>query len=298
MSHVPIRFDGVTMYYGETCALDSVSFRVPPGSIFALLGRNGAGKTTALDCLLGFRRPTRGRVELAGHDTRALPPAVRERVGYVPEGHPLVRWMRVGDLVRFQDASFGSFDAARCRVYLDRLGLPTDRRVYQLSRGMRAQLSLALALATDPELVILDDPGMGLDAVVRREFLEVMIDLIQEEGRTLLFTSHILTDVERVADHVALLDHGVLRIDAPLDDLKARVRRYRAVFDGEAPEPPAAPGIIRARRRDRELVLTVVDHAADTEATLRATGARSVDAEGLSLEDLFIDYTTDARETL
>ena len=298
MSDVPIRFESVSFYYGKTRALDTVSFDVPRGSIFALLGRNGAGKTTALDCLLGFRPPTRGRVELLGHDTRALPPTIRERVGYVPEGHPLVRWMRIQELVRFQGASFAAFDAARCHTYLDRLGLPAKQRVYQLSRGMRAQLSLALALATDPELVILDDPGMGLDAVVRREFLEVMIDLIQKEGRTLLFTSHILTDVERVADHVALLDHGVLRVDAPLDDLKARVRRYRAVYESEAPEPPALPGVVRARRSRQELVLTVVDHADETEAILRGTGARSVDAEGLSLEDLFIDYTTEAKGKL
>ena len=295
MSDVPIRFDEMSFYYGATCALDSVSFTVPEGSIFALLGRNGAGKTTALDCLLGFRPPTRGRVELLGHDTRSLPPRVRERVGYVPEGHPLVPWMRVKDLVRFQDASFEAFDPARCRGYLDRLGLPLDRRAYQLSRGMRAQLSLALALATDPQLVVLDDPGMGLDAVVRREFLEVMIDLIQEEGRTLLFTSHILTDVERVADHVALLDRGVLRVDAPLEDLKARVRRYHAVFDVEAPPAPMLPGLVRARRRSQELTLTVVDHAEETEAAVRELGARTVDAEGLSLEDLFIDYTSEVK---
>ena len=286
-----IVFDRLTHYYGEFKALDTMSFKVEPGAIFALLGRNGAGKTTALKCLLGFERPTRGRAEILGHDAMAMPPSTRERIGYVAENASLVRWMRVKDLVAFQAASFRNFDRALCRKYLDRLGLPPKRRVYQLSRGMRAQLALALALAPRPEVVVMDDPAMGLDAVVRREFLEVMIDLIQEEGRTLLFTSHILTDVERVADRVAILDAGVLRVNAPVDVLKDRIRRYRATFDGDAPAIPEIEGLVRARRRRNELLLTVVDgNGAVPEACTRL-GARTVDHERLSLEDLFIDYT-------
>ncbi|MHC4492943.1 MAG: ATP-binding cassette domain-containing protein, partial [Planctomycetota bacterium] len=186
MSESPVVFDRLTHYYGRERALDTVSFQVEPGTIFALLGRNGAGKTTALKCLLGFLPPTRGHARLLGHDATQLPPDLRNRVGYVAEGQQLVGWMKVRQLVAFQKASFPSFDAGLCAGYLKQLGLPRKRRVFQLSRGMRAQLALALALAQRPELVILDDPAMGLDAVVRREFLEVMIDLIQQEGRTLL----------------------------------------------------------------------------------------------------------------
>jgi len=290
-AHDPIVFDRLTHYYGRTRALDTVSLRVPEGSIFALLGRNGAGKTTALDCLLGFLRPTRGRALLLGEDAAHLPPALREKVGYVAEGQRLVPWMKVRDLVRFQRAGFRSFDEDYCLRHLRRLGLPLKRRIFNLSRGMRAQLALSLALAQRPELMVLDDPAMGLDAVVRREFLEVMIDLIQEEGRTLLFTSHILSDVERVCDHVAILDRGVLRIDAPLDMVKARVRRFHALFEGEAPPAPAIPGLVRDRRLHNELVLTVVDGDEEVERACRDLGARRVDCEGLSLEGLFIDYT-------
>ena len=284
-------FKKLTHYYGDTLALDGVSLEVSPGSIFALLGRNGAGKTTALKCLLGFLKPTRGRAVVLGHDSTRMPPELRERIGYVSEGQKLVGWMRVRQLVAFQKASFASFDADLCAGYLKRLDLPGKRRVFQLSRGMRAQLALALALSTRPELVVLDDPAMGLDAVVRREFLEVMIDLIQEEGRTLLFSSHILTDVERVADRVAILDRGVLRIDAPLETIKERIRRYRALFDGDAPPVPEMPGLVRGRRRRNELVLTVVDGNGVVDRTCTGLGARSVESERLSLEDLFIDYT-------
>ncbi|MGQ0612594.1 MAG: ABC transporter ATP-binding protein [Planctomycetaceae bacterium] len=292
----PIGFERLTHYYGTTKALDALTLEVPAGCVFALLGRNGAGKTTAIKCLLGFLPPTRGRARILGHAAAALPPEARGRIGYVAEGQRLVPWMRVRELAAYQRASFPRFDAELCDAHLRRLGLPLKRRVFQLSRGMRAQLALALALAQRPELVVLDDPAMGLDAVVRREFLDVMIDLIAEEGSTVLFSSHILTDVERVADRVAILDRGVLRVDATLDELKRRVRRFHAHFDGEAPPPPPLPGLLRAHRRRSELVLTVVDGAASVEPACRKLGARAVEAEPLGLEDLFVDYTAERGE--
>lgn len=289
----PIGFERLTHYYGTTKALDSLTLDVPEACVFALLGRNGAGKTTAIKCLLGFLAPTRGTARILGHDAAALPAEARGRIGYVAEGQKLVPWMRVRELVAYQRASFPSFDEALCASHLKRLGLPEKRRVFQLSRGMRAQLALALALAQRPEVLVLDDPAMGLDAVVRREFLDVMIDLIADEGRTVLFSSHILTDVERVADRVAILDRGVLRVNAPLDEVKRRVRRYHALFDGDAPEPPPLKGLLRAQRRRNELVLTVVDGEGSVEPLCRELGARTVEPEPLGLEDLFVDYTAE-----
>ena len=294
----PIRFEQVTCCYGAMRALDQVSFAVPRGCVFALLGRNGAGKTTAIRALLGLLTPTRGRVRVLGQDAMSLAPRDRARIAYVGEGHPLPRWMRVRDVVSFQAATFPTFDRALCRQWLARFQLPERRRVFQLSRGMRAQLALAVALAPRPELVVLDDPALGLDTVARREFLEVMIDLIQEEGRTLLFTSHVLTDVERVADRIALIDRGVLRIDAPLDEVQRRVRRYTLAFGGAPPEAaPALPGLIRARRRQGNWAATVAGDEASVREGLRELGAEVVTSEALSLEDLFVDYTTNDEVT-
>jgi len=180
MGNAPILFDKLTCYYGKHKAVDTLTLEVPEGQVFALLGRNGAGKTSALRCLLGFQAPTRGHARILGHEATALPAKERARIGYVAEGQKLIGWMRVKDLVAFQDATFPTFDKELCWSTIKRLGLPIKRRVSQLSRGMRAQLALALALAPRPELIVLDDPAMGLDTVVRREFLEVMIDLIQE----------------------------------------------------------------------------------------------------------------------
>lgn len=289
----PIRFERVTCCFGRMRALDDVSFRVPAGSVFALLGRNGAGKTTAIRALMGLLTPTRGSVRVLGHEALALPPTRRGEIGHVGEDHPLPFWMRVSDVVAYQAATFPTFDRDLCRRWLERFSLPAKRRVRQLSRGMRAQLALTVALAPRPSLVVLDDPALGLDAVARREFLEVMIELIAEEGKTLLFTSHVLTDVERVADRVALIDRGVLRIDASLETLQRRVRRYELAFaDGEPDAPPNVPGLVRARRRQGRWVATVVGDEAPVREALRGVGADVVSAGPLSLEDVFVDYTT------
>jgi len=292
MGNAPISFEKLTCYYGKHKAVDTLTLDVPEGEVFAMLGRNGAGKSSALRCLLGFQAPTRGRTRILGYDSLQLPAKERGRIGYVAEGQKLIGWMRVKDVVAFQRATFPTFDDELCRATIKRLGLPEKRRVFQLSRGMRAQLALALALAPRPELIILDDPAMGLDTVVRREFLEVMIDLIQEEGRTVLFTSHILTDVERVADRIAILDHGVLRVNAPVEIFKQRVRRWRATFDGDAPDAPQIDGLVRARKQRDTLLLTVVDGNGRVATACEQLGARHVEPEALSLEDLFVEYTS------
>ncbi len=294
MSDAPIAFDRLTHWYGARRALHDLTLEVPRGSIFAFLGRNGAGKSTAIRCLLGFQRPTGGRAFILGHDSAELPPEARGRIGYVSEGQKLVPWMRVKNVVAFQRATFPSFDADLCRSFLARLRLDAKARVKSLSNGQRAQLALVLALAPRPEVVVMDDPALGLDAVVRREFLDVMIDLIQESGRTLLFSSHILTDVERVADRVAIVVDGVLRVNAPLEVVKARIRRVHAFFDGDATPMPAVAGLVRGVRRRNEWVLTVAGETAASEAAARGLGARAVDVEGLGLEDLFIEYTSGA----
>ncbi len=292
MSDAVVRFDRLTRWFGERAALSDFTLDVPRGSVYALLGRNGAGKTTALRCLLGLMRPTRGRAEVLGMDAATLPPAARARIGFVAEGQTLVPWMKVRMLGEFQGATMPGFDAAVFSAHLDRLGIDASQRVKNLSRGQRAQVALALALAPSPELVILDDPAMGLDPVVRREFLEVMIDLVHAEGRTVLFTSHVLADVERVADHVAILHQGVLRVSGAVDDVKSRIVRVHAHFDGDAPAAPELAGVLKSSARGRALSLTVCDGPEAVSEWARTHGAVKLDVERLTLEDLFIDYTT------
>jgi len=233
-----ITTERLTKYYGDQCVVDALNLRVPQGSVYALLGRNAAGKSTVIKMLLGFVQPNWGRAEILGEDSADLRPSTRERIAYLAEGHPLYRWMTVGEAVRFTRSFYHSWNQDLLDQILDHFELPSRAKIRRLSHGQRAQVSLALAIAPDPELLILDDPTLGLDTVVRRDFLESLIQIIQRRGRTILFSSHILGDVERVADRIGILVDGVLRVDCPTEHLKESVRKVVLEFAGEPPDCP------------------------------------------------------------
>jgi ABC-2 type transport system ATP-binding protein len=290
MNETVIEAAGLTRHFGGEKVLDSLELRIARGTVYGFLGRNGAGKTTTLRILLGLLRPTRGRSALLGCDSQALTPEVKARVGYLAEGHHLFGWMRIGEHAEFLRAFHPTWSAEWFDATLERFGLDRKRKVSRLSRGQRAQAALALCLAPQPELLVLDDPTLGLDPVVRRDVLESVIETIQREGRTVLFSSHILADVERVADRIGILEAGVLRADCSLAAFKERVRRVRCRFPAGR-RAIETPGLLRAHWLDREAVLTLAQFEERWLEELRALGAEEVEVLDASLEDLFIDYT-------
>ena len=177
----------LTKYYDRRPVVNNLELRVPQGSVYGLLGRNGTGKSTAIKMLLGMVHPDYGRSELLGEDSFHLRPETRSKIAYLAEGHPLYRWMSIGQAVRFTRAFYPRWNDTLLEQILDHFDLPMRARIKRLSNGERAQVSLALAVASDPELLILDDPTLGLDTVVRRDFLESLIQIIQRRGRTILF---------------------------------------------------------------------------------------------------------------
>lgn len=282
-----LRFDDVWRGYGRQEVLRGLSFEVRPGEVYALLGRNGTGKTTAIKVLLGFLGPDAGSSQVLGCDSTRLTPDLRDRIGYVSEGHVLYRWMSVRDVLRFEQGTRARFDRAYAEHTVQRLGLPAGRGVGKLSRGQRAQLALAVAMACRPDVLVLDDPAMGLDAVMRREFLEAMIDVVGEAGRGVLFSSHILSDVERIADRVGILVEGRLLVDATLEDLKQRVQvRHARGSGGGLPE---IPGLLRARRVRDGHDLLLLDLDAEGEAALERAVESLSEPATPSLEELFLD---------
>lgn len=286
-----IVFDDVHRRFGERAVLKGLSFRVRRGEVRAFLGRNGCGKTTALRILLGFLRPHAGRAVVLGTNSLAVTPEQRGQIGYVSEDQQLIRWMRVGEVLAFEGATRPRFDHGLAEAAVRRCGLGPKVRVATLSRGQRTQLALIVAVATRPQLLILDDPALGLDVVMRRELLDVMIDLLSEGGVTVLFSSHVLSDVERVADRVSVLHEGRLIVDVPLDDLKRRVqKRLWRAGDGTSP-PPIVPGLLRAARRRDGWDLTLVDPQEAVERALRAGGAQLGAPVVPTLDDVFIDLT-------
>jgi len=294
MSEIVLETEDLTKYYGKHLALDHLNLRVPRGCIYGLLGRNGSGKTTAIKLLLGLLRPSAGRGSLLGCNSQHLSPQVRQRVGYVTEGHRLYRRMTIGQLAKFQRAFFarGQWDGRLLEDMLQYFGLSRKRKIKQLSNGQRAQVSLALAVAPNPELLIMDDPTLGLDTAIRRQFLEGMIQLIQRQGRSILFSSHILSDVERVADRIAVLDEGVLRADCKLEEFRAAVSKVIATFGGQPPQEVSLPGLLHKRSGANRLELTVVGTSKeDIEAWSEQAGASECKLVQMNLEDQFIEFT-------
>lgn len=291
-----IVIDRLTKYYGDKCVVNQVSLRIPTGCVYGFLGRNGAGKSTLIKMLLGMVQPDSGRAALLGDEIGALRPETRARIAYLAEGHPLYRWMSVGEAVRFTRAFYPNWNQRSMQAILDHFGIASSAKIGRLSNGQRAQVSLALALAPDPELLILDDPTLGLDTVVRRDFLESMIHLIQRRGRTILFSSHILGDVERVADRIGIMADGVLRVDCPTDHFKQAVRRVVLEFTGDVPAFPKCPGLVSQRQIGGKLELVVLDYGDELQATVESLLPASVDVLEMNLEDAFIAYTRgDAR---
>ncbi|MHC4743598.1 MAG: ABC transporter ATP-binding protein [Planctomycetota bacterium] len=296
MNDIVLETKGLTKYYGKTLAVDHLDLKVPAGCICGFLGRNGAGKTTAIKLMLGLLNPTAGSSKLLGCDSAELTPEIRQRIGYVTEGHRLFRWMRIAELEKFQRAFFpDQWDDKLFADMIEYFELSKKKKIKHISNGQRAQVSLALALAPKPELLIMDDPTLGLDAAIRRQFLEGMIGLIMKEGRTVLFSSHILADVERVADRIAVIDKGRLRANCSLEEFRAAVKKVVITFAESAPDEVDIEGLLHCRRSEKQLELTLVG-AKDGEATEWAerAGAEEVHAAKMNLEDQFIEFTAPA----
>ena len=247
----------VTKNYGSNTALSNVSLEVPPGVVFALLGENGAGKTTAIRLMLGLTEPTHGEVRVLGLDSRRDGLAIRSRVGYLPERPTLYEWMTAAEIGWFTAGFYADGFEQQFRTLVAGFRVPLDRKLSQLSKGMRAKVALSLAMAHQPELLILDEPTSGLDTMVRREFLESMVD-IAAEGRTVLLSSHQIGEVERVADFVAIVHGGRLLAVERLDQMKQSTRQLTVtVNDAAAPlapiagpnHPPAPPRPAMGRAR-------------------------------------------------
>lgn len=286
----------LTRYFGGKCAVRELTFSVPRGCIFALLGRNGSGKTTMIRMLLGLLDPTRGSAKVLGHDSRRLPPPARGRIGYLPEGHPVFGWMRVREAGDFQASFHERWSGRVFSAVLDHFGIRPESRARALSRGQRAGLCLALTLAGQPDLLVLDDPALGLDPVARQSLLEAMVHFTRHENRTIFFSSHLLADVERVADRVAVLGDGLLRAHCPLDAFRDRVKQVVLHHRGSPPAVPPIPGLLASRRSEGQLVLTIANMDRETDRVLRSLGVERVEEVEIGLEEAFLGYLGDRGE--
>jgi ABC-2 type transport system ATP-binding protein len=296
MSEPGIVIENFTKRFGKVVAVDHLSLEVPEGSIFGLLGQNGAGKTTTIQTLLNLLQPTGGKLSVLGFDSVRDSLEVRRRVGYLPEEPTYYGWMTVDEIVGFNAAFYPTWDDSLATTLLEELGLPHNRKLRDLSRGMQAKVGLVMALGSRPEVLILDDPTSGLDAVVRREFLEAMINNVQSEGGTVFFSSHLIHEMERVVDEVALIHEGKLRLRASLEQLKGDFKKIRAVYPDAVPDTFPVDSLVRTEINAHQALLTVSSYAPAMEAALQAAGAESIEVLDLSLEEVFVETVKGGRE--
>ena len=297
MSNYAIEINGLTKYFSDKAAVDHLDMKIPNGSIYGFLGRNGAGKSTTIKMLMGLLTPTAGNSKILGCDSQNLAPEFKGRIGYVTEGHKIDSWLKISQLEKFQRAFYPErWDQSLFNEMLDFFELSRKKRIKHLSNGQRAQVSLALTLAPDPEVLIMDDPTLGLDVLIRRQFLEGMIQLIQQKGRTIIFSSHILSDVERVADRIAVMDNGVLRADCKIEEFRSHVRKLRFYYTDKAPAEVSIPGMLYSKSDEKMLVAVLIGTTDEQiEEFKQTSGAESSVELALSLEDQFIEFTQTQR---
>ncbi|HEY0172031.1 MAG TPA: ABC transporter ATP-binding protein [Pyrinomonadaceae bacterium] len=282
--------------FGKFEAVKGVSLRVPKGTVFGLLGVNGAGKSTVIKMIMGHLRPTRGEVSILGRALGDDLVEIRKRVAYVSENRYLYEWMTVEESVRFTRSFHETWDDKKAADLLKRFSLPPGKKVRQLSRGNRARLCLLLALSFNPELIVLDEPTSGLDPIVRRDFIENIVAEIADEGKTVLFSSHIVDEVERVADYVAIMDEGELLLVSTLDDIKASYKRVRYATNGTRPEVAGVPGVVMVENGRHEQILTVKSWGDETLGALGERGVKNPEVLPISLEDIFVNSVRAERE--
>jgi ABC-2 type transport system ATP-binding protein len=297
-----IEFHEVTKLFGKEVALNRVSLQVPSGSVFALLGENGAGKTTAIRIMLGLAEPDGGRSTVLGLDSLAKGQEIRRRVGYVPERPTFYEWMTVDEVGWFTAGFYNANFLPEYRRLTEQFELPPKRAIKSLSKGMRAKVALSLAMAHDPELLVLDEPTSGLDPLVRREFLESMVDRAAT-GKTVLLSSHQIGEVERVADVVAIVHQGRAVLIERLDELKNSVRELTFCLTNGATSqpnvPPSLPGeLLSSRQRARQWQMLVRQADDDCETALRACeGIENVEVRVPNLEEIFVAYIERGRKS-
>src|SRR5205085_2838925 len=282
-----IAIRGVTRQFGTKRALDDVSVAVPRGVVFGMVGANGAGKTTLIRHVLGLLKAQRGSVRVFGLDPVKEPVKVLSRIGYLSEEGDLPGWMRVDELMRYMRAFYPTWDETYAQDLRKQFELDPAAKVKTLSKGQKARAGLLVALAYRPELLLLDEPSSGLDPIVRRDILGAIVRTIADEGRTVLFSSHLLDEVERISDRVAMLKAGRILFTGDMDEIKQTHHRLTLRFGDERPQPPPLEGVLSWEGRGCHWTAVASGRLDELTMAVSALGAEVIDQKGLSLDEIF-----------
>ncbi|MBD8525231.1 ABC transporter ATP-binding protein [Pseudomarimonas arenosa] len=274
ISEPVIEVDQLSLYFGRKAALDQLSLNIPRGGIHAIVGANGAGKSSLFRVLLGFQSPSSGRARILGRDCQSIEAQDRARIGFVNEEHSLPAWLRVAEVVAMQRRLYPRWNAARYSEIVDHFNVLAEQRVRELSRGERAGLNLAMAMAQSPELLILDEPTLGLDVVAKRAFLESLLAAVAESDSTIIYCSHQMEEIERLADNLIVLERGRLIHMSPPDEFCRRVSLWVADFGLQSPPLSHLSGLLQVQTLDGLHHCLLLDAPDDFGQQLEALGAR------------------------
>lgn len=283
-----IEIHGLSKRFGSIQALDNVDLAVERGRIIGLLGANGAGKSTLLRHIIGLYLPDAGECLTLGCQAGKLGPAELARIGYVHQEGELLDWMTVRQLIRYVSVYYPSWNRDLEERYIRDFEISLKARVGSLSPGQRQRLAILLAICFEPELLILDEPAAALDPLARAQFLDLLLQFIQNQDRTILISSHILSDVEKVIDHVLIMDRGRILCDSAFDDLREKyVRVSLTSLSGPLPEQLPIPNVVESRRNESQATLTIRDLTPDQIDSAAVAMNCQADLQPLPLEDLY-----------
>ena len=283
-----VQMRGVSKRFGKVQALDGVDLSIGRGSIIGLAGANGAGKSTLLRHIIGLYLPDRGACTTFGCEAGKLGPAELARIGYVHQEGELLDWMKAGQLIRYVSAYYPNWNSELEEKYVADYEISTEARVGSLSPGQRQKLAILLAIGFEPELLILDEPAAALDPVMRANFLDLLLGFIQDESRTIIISSHILSDIEKVVDHVVIMKQGRILLDSGFDELRERFGRVRvSALSGELPRELPFANVVNCRRSNGEAILIVEGCAAEQLQQQAENANCRIEIQTLPLEDIY-----------
>ncbi len=277
--------------FGSKCALDSVSLSVPAGCVLGLVGENGAGKTTLIRHMLGLLKAQAGSVRVFGMDPVLEPVRVLSRIGYLSEEPDLPKWMRVHEMLRYVAAFYPTWDAGYAEKLRQDFALDPTMKIKHLSKGQRARAGLLAALAYRPDLLLLDEPSSGLDPIVRRDILGAIVRTIADQGRTVLFSSHLLAEVERVSDYVAMIQSGRIVFCNTLDGILSHHCRITVRLEKSCAEPPRVDAALTWEGSGREWTAACAGSTDDVRISVGRAGAQVVEESPLNLDEIFVAYS-------
>ncbi len=283
-----VEVEGLSRSFGEKLALDNLNFEAKPGHVYGLVGTNGAGKTTLIKHLLGLYRSNSGSVRIFGLDPAKKPALVLGRIGYLSEDRELPDWMSIEELMRFSQAYHPNWDNAYANELLDTFNLDVSKKIKDLSKGMRAQAGLIAAVAHRPDLLILDEPSSGLDVVVREDILNTIIRTVSDDGRTVIFSSHLLEEVERMSDYITIIHAGRKQLEGSVEELRESFRHSSIKFSEQLDMAPILSDTLSVEGHGRFWQTIHSGSVEKLSESVRRLNGEVLDSRNATLQEIFL----------